>query len=133
MDKFNFNFHSWGFNDDPNFIIDFNENSLTFKLFSDIISSEKLTQNILDDFKKLIIKHGIYLWGCEDSYKNVLNRTSTWCDGYHWNIELIFNNGSIFHVGLNNEHPDSYFNFAKDVKKLFGKDLLRIKDCHYQE
>lgn len=89
--------------------------------------------NILDDFKKLIIKHGIYLWGCEESYENVLNSKSMWLDGYYWNIELIFNNGAIFYVGLDNEHPDSYFGFAKDVKQLFGRDLFRIKDCHYPE
>lgn len=56
-----------------------------------------------------------------------------WLDGYHWNIELIFNNGAIFYVGLHNDHPDSYFKFAKDVKQLFGRDLFRINDCHYQE
>ncbi len=133
LEKFNFNFHTWGFNYYPNFSIDFNENLLIFKRFREIISSEKLTQNILDDFKKLIIKHGIYLWGCEESYENVLNSKSMWLDGYHWNIELIFNNGAIFYVGLDNEHPDSYFRFAKDVKQLFGRDLFRIKDCHYPE
>ena len=121
LEKFIFHYHSHLLiNEVPNFYICFDE-----KLLVVDENIEELNQNILNNFENLLVKHDVYLWSSEESYTEVLNyHTGTICDGYRWSIKLIFNNGSVFYVGLHCEHPDSYFEFAKDVKSLFGKDLL---------
>lgn len=122
LEKFVFHYHSHLFiNPVPNCSICFDEKLL--KVDDEV--NRWLSQNVLNSFLNLLVKHDVYLWNSEESYTEVLNRPRrSICDGYNWSIRLIFNNKSVFYVSLHMEHPDSYFEFAKDVKKLFGKDLL---------
>lgn len=130
LNKFKFNFSSWGFNNHmPSVIIDLKNELLILKDYGEILSSEKLTQEHLNDFKDLLVKHDVYLWGYEELYRNVL-KTGSIYDGFNWNIELVFNNDAIFYVGLRNGFPDSYLAFAKDVKELFDNDLIGFQNCY---
>lgn len=112
---------------DSFFIIDFVKGRLHSK---GKILDKDITQGDLKYFLKLLSKYEIYQWENEKYWENVYDSPGGWCDGYHWSILLTFNNDSIFYIGGHCTHPDLYFSFANEVEKLFGKDLLRLEDCH---
>lgn len=39
------------------------------------------------------------------------NNPLAWSDGYDWYLEIEFTNDAVYHIGLSNGHPDTYFNF----------------------
>lgn len=108
------------------FIIDFINCNILGK---NSISCNNVPQEVLDDFLDLISKYEIYKWAELKQWSNVYNQIGSFCDGYHWSIELIFDNDSIFYIRGHCRHPDLYFPFAKEVKSLFSKDILRLDDC----
>lgn len=129
LKQFKFNYHGSITNlDDCSsfFIIDFIKNQIHSK---GKILEKNITQDDLKCFLELIIKYEIYLWENEKYWKNVYDSTGSWCDGYHWSIQLTFNNDSIFYIGGHCTHPDLYFSFAKEFKNIFSEDLLRLNEC----
>lgn len=108
------------------FIIDFIKCSILGK---NSILCNDVSRDVLDEFLDLITKYEIYKWAELKQWSNVYNELGGFCDGYRWSIELIFDNDSIFYIKGHCRHPDLYFPFAKEVKSLFSKDILRLEDC----
>lgn len=108
------------------FIIDFVKGKLHSR---GKIFDKDITNDDLKCFLELLSKYEIYQWENEKYWENVYDSPGGWCDGYHWSIQLTFENDSIFYIGGHCTHPDLYFSFAEEVKNLFGDDLLRLNDC----
>ena len=118
------------------FIIDFNKKR--------IIGSNSLRwddkyliniENNIDWLFNLFEKYGVYEW-CHIDYYKRLNSKEGWSltfDGYHYYIELIFNDKYVLVLGGHCEHPDTYLNFGREIMDLFGVDLFNISDISNEE
>ena len=108
------------------FVIDFGNGKVLSK---GKIFGKNITQDDLNCFLELLVKYEIYQWENEKYWENIYDSPGSFCDGYHWFIQLTFDNDSIFYIGGHCRHPDVYYSFAEEVNGLFGKDVLRLEDC----
>jgi hypothetical protein len=70
------------------------------------------------------------MWGDKHSWnRTIYYKTLDTNAGYDWSVELEFTNDAVYHIGFHDAHPDSYHSLGKDLKQIFGIDLLRLDDC----
>lgn len=129
---FKYHYRSTQMFGDSDVLIDFKNNRITFDGFgsNSKINSHKVTDEQLTKMMKSMTDNNVYKWMEKSSWTNFTrNDPSCIYDGYTWYIEIEFTNESIYHLELDNGHPDTYFNFGEDLKQLWDKDILRINDC----
>lgn len=123
------------------FIIDFNKKLIKgcpLKPNFDEMSKElhnkdeyiiKLDKIQIKKLFALFEKYGVYKWNKLEYYERIKGQDCSfrWCDGYHWNLELIFEDKYVLVCGGHCEHPDTYYHFAKEVFDLIGIDLFNCQ------
>ena len=119
------------------FIIDFDKKNIvvTESLGWDDTYSIELSDEDISQLFTLFEKYGVYEW-CHVYYYGRLTSKEGWAmtfDGYRYFIELIFNDKYVMVIGGHCEHPDTYFNFGKEIVDLLGLDLFNISDISNEE
>lgn len=129
LTKFNY-YYSGSFVLHPSscFSIDFNKKSISNLVNVNLKDYPKRFDMIqILEIKNLIEKYVVYKWYCHEF---LLGTVDCHClgffDGVKWNIELIFEDKYILHVGGWN-YSENYVKFGQELNNLTNYDLLNIK------
>lgn len=104
----------------PRLIIDFNKKRIDGYIDKDLSSNdEEMILNLLE-------KYHVYNWIFKEYHNKSNIKDPDDLDGYDWYLEMVFEDGIIWHLFGYNDYPDTYVSLAREVEKITSMDLLEM-------
>lgn len=104
----------------PRLIIDFNKKRIDSYIDKNLSSGDE------NAILSLLEKYHVYNWIFDEYHNKSNTRDPDDLEGYDWYLEMVFEEGIIWHLFGYNDYPDTYVCLAREVEKLTGMDLLEI-------
>ena len=104
----------------PRLIINFEKGSV------DGYVDKELNEGDEELILSLLEKYHVYLWTQEEYHLKSKSFDPEDLEGYDWYLEIVFEEGVIWHLFGYNDYPDTYVQLAREVLDITGMDLLEI-------
>lgn len=104
----------------PRLIVDFRKNRIEGYIEKDLsLNDRELIYGLLE-------KYHVYQWIFDEYHRKSNIRDPDDLEGYDWYLEIVFEDGIIWHIFGYNDYPDTYVHLAHEIIEITGMDLLEI-------